>query len=312
MSDKRKINWFLLFRMLGILLFIVLLFKIDLHLVWENIKKVKLIYFFWAILFQILMLFLKGIRWHILREEGSSPLNFLYNMGAFLESYAIGVITPGRLGEVMKAGYEKDRNDKWLSIFKIIAERGFDLGIFITVAGVSLAIYNILPLNKLAVLGIDLLGIICVIFSYLLLSSKEFIKIVRKFIFKMNKVQPVTLAESFQLKINQTNQILILSVLSNIVSFISCYFLAIGIALGSDFLFTSGGIAVTGLLNLLPISVMGLGTREISFLYIFRHYEQSVVMAFSFLVFLTMQIGGGMIALIFGQLLLFKYKKLKR
>lgn len=50
--------------------------------------------------------FTKGFRWHLLNVANDSG-KLKQSLGEFLESYAIGVITPGRLGELMKAGHQK-------------------------------------------------------------------------------------------------------------------------------------------------------------------------------------------------------------
>jgi len=72
---------------------------------------------------------------------------------------------------------------------------------------------------------------------------------------------------------------------------------------------TSGGVAVSGLLNMLPVTVMGLGTREMTFLYIFNTYPQNQVLALSGLIFAVAQVGGGLISLLLGQIFLQISKK---
>ena len=60
---------------------------------------------------------------------------------------------------------------------------------------------------------------------------------------------------------------------------------------------------------MLPITIMGIGTRELTFLYVFRSFAQTLVLSFSFVVMLVAQIGGGLLALVAGQLLLHAHKK---
>ncbi len=304
-----KRNGFIIIRLLGIIVFIVLLFKIDLHKVWGNLRNVDMICFNLAIFFQIVMLFLKGLRWNILKGGEWTRKNLLFTTGTFFESYAMGVITPGRLGEVMKAGYEKSRNEKWLSIYKIIVERGFDVGIFIIVAGLALWVYNMLPFTKVLKLSVIGIGLGFIVFSYFLSVNAFFNRWVYNLLYGYDKLVKSEADMQLQLTLKGTNQIFILSFFSNTATFISCHFLALGIALGSKFLFTAGGVAVAGLLNLLPITIMGLGTRELSFLYLFNQFDPSVVMAFSFLVFLTIQAGGGIISLALGHIFIFLSKK---
>ena len=100
-----------------------------------------------------------------------------------------------------------------------------------------------------------------------------------------------------------------LSLLSNLSYFVSCYFLALGVGVDLSFLWVTGGVAFAGLLNMLPITVMGLGTREMTFIYIFASYPEPQVLAFSGLVFLVAQLGGGLVSLVLGQMFLAKAKR---
>ena len=68
-------------------------------------------------------------------------------------------------------------------------------------------------------------------------------------------------------------------------------------------------VAIAGLLNMLPITIMGLGTREGTFLLLFKPLAEPLILAFSGLVFLVAQIGGGLVSLILGQLFLIAAKK---
>lgn len=106
--------------------------------------------------------------------------------------------------------------------------------------------------------------------------------------------------------------IVLLSIISNLSAFLSCYMLAIGLNFDLSFLFVSGGIAIAGLLNMLPITVMGLGTREGTFLLLFKPMAEPLILAFSGLVFLVAQVGGGLMSLILGQLLLLSVREKKR
>ncbi|MDD2963774.1 MAG: lysylphosphatidylglycerol synthase domain-containing protein, partial [Bacteroidales bacterium] len=100
-----KRNFFLYLRIVGIVIFIVVLANIDLSAVWLQMKRVQPKYLFLALLFQFFMLLLKGWRWHLMVNNTGSVRSITQSVGEFLESYAIGVITPGRLGELVKVGY---------------------------------------------------------------------------------------------------------------------------------------------------------------------------------------------------------------
>ena len=306
---KKKFNWFLLIRLLGIGLFIYILTRIDLRSVWENIKTVAVGYLLWAIVFQIVLLFIKAIRWHVLNDGRKETSHIYYSFGAFFESYAIGVITPGRLGELVKAGHKKSRHSIVDSGFRVLIERGFDIGIFLLIAGLSVYFSDFVDLKPSWGIIIATIGILVIFFSLLVLTSAKatgFLnRIFSMFPFVKRKIKLLFTRRSALEKIT----IVGLSVAGNLFYFVSCYFLALGIDMNASFIMISGGVAIAGFFNMLPITVMGLGTRETTFLYVFQLFPKPLIMAFSGLIFFVAQIGGGLISLVLGQLFLFISKK---
>jgi len=296
-KKTRKIRWFSLLRILGIVIFIVVLFNVDLAEIWENIKKVNISLLLLAVLFQVILLLVKGIRWHVLNSGSQNKQSIYQSLGEFLESYAVGVITPGRLGELMKAGYQTTKEKIIASGIRVLAERGLDIGFFIIVAASALIWANLVIINSLMGLFILLAGVIIFIIAILLIGSHK--------IYTLGDRLVKNISETYKSRTKKEISIIVLlAIISNLSYFISCYFLALGIDLPINFLTVSGGVAIAGLLNMLPITVMGLGTRELTFIYVFSSFSEAHVLALSGLIFLVAQIGGGVIALILGQLFL--------
>jgi len=310
-KSKVRLNGFMILRLIGIILFIVILFRVDLSKVWIQIQSVGILYLILAIIFQIILLYLKALRWHLLNDATSSKKRILQSFGEFFESYAIGVVTPGRLGELIKAGHSVGRDNKINAGLRVVAERGIDIGFFLFIAGLAAFLTDLLNMGKVWGLGITGSGILAMLVSSLLLFSDRAVAIINKIIslFIRNKNSAFFARKSRSLSAN--TWIFLLSILSNISYFISCFYLAKGIGLSLNFLESSIGVAFAGLLNMLPVTVMGLGTRELTFLFVFQELNPDKVLAFSGLVFLVAQIGGGLLSLIMGQVFLFRVKKLK-
>ncbi len=303
-KERKRFSWFFLLRLTGIVIFIIVILNVDLHAIWQNIKKVNPGYLALALLFQIILLIVKGIRWHILNDGRRNRNAFFQSMGEFLESYAIGVITPGRLGELLKAGYQKKKENIIGSGIRVLAERGLDVGFFVFVAGSAIMWGNLINIQSVWGLIILTSGILIAGVAVLLISSRVIIDWIEKLSKKL------TIARK-ERKAGEVFYIVLLALISNIAYFISCYLLAIGIKIKMSFLITSGGVAIAGLLNMLPITVMGLGTRELTFLYVFDEFQKAQILALSGLIFLVAQIGGGIFSLLLGQLFLFFNKKQK-
>jgi uncharacterized protein (TIRG00374 family) len=300
----KKPMGFLLIRLLGIALFIYILTTVDLNELWKNIREVNSSYLAYGIIFQFLLLFLKAFRWHVLNSGSTHSMKIIRSLGEFFESYAIGVITPGRMGEMVKAGHAKEKNKIMETGIRVLVERGFDLGIFILVAGLALAITF---QEKVAMLiGIIVLfaGVFVIILAIIFMRSASATLFIERL---LNRLPFLKLGLNLNFIKRQRNvqlAVVLLSIASNLSYFISCYFLALGLSFDQGFLYISGAVAIAGLFNMLPVTVMGLGTREGTFILLFKPLAEPLILAFSGLVFLVAQIGGGIISLILGQIFL--------
>jgi glycosyltransferase 2 family protein len=303
---KRRFNWFLLIRLAGIALFIVVISRTDLAELWDRLKKVDPGHLVIAVFFLLLGLVVKAIRWYILNEKGFDKRRFLKRSGEFFEGYAVGVITPGRVGELMKAGHAGTKTGILGAGLRAIAERGTDLAIFIIIGGIAVAQGTMPGIGDIWGWVILATGIVALALSLLVLSSPVFVRLLEK-IMHLTRILKKDIALGFEFRsAANTSGFFALSLMSNLSYFISCYFLATGVSLDLNFIQVSGGVATAGVFNTIPITVMGLGTREVTFLYVFQAFPQAQVIAFSGLVFLTAQIGGGLFSMLLGQALLWK------
>jgi glycosyltransferase 2 family protein len=302
---RKYFSPFLLIRLIGIGFFIYILLTVDISGLWLNMKEVRTDFLLYGIFFQVLLLFLKAIRWHVLNKGTKTRNEVFRSFGEFFESYAIGVITPGRLGEMVKAGHAREKNRIMETGIRVVVERGFDLGIFLFIAGVAFWMSFSDPTAILAGIMILLVGTGVLLLAFLFMVSPKATKVAEKM---LNSFPFLKLNLQLDLKKRKPLSrflIIILSVASNFSYFISCYFLAAGLLFSFSFLYISGAVAIAGLLNMLPVTIMGLGTREGTFLLMFKPLSEPLILAFSGLVFLVAQIGGGLLSLLLGQFFLF-------
>lgn len=307
-NTRNSINWFLLLRLAVIVLFIVVLSRTDLDELWGRLKQVDGRFILMAMLFQVLMLLFKGLRWWLLNEDVWNKHAVFQRFGECLEAYAIGVITPGRVGELLKAGHASGRTQVISKGLLIISERGLDLSIFFFVAGIS-PLLGYLEKVSPGIGGIMLLiSITGILLSFLILTLPGIVILVEKL---LKKIRIIKGDQSLTLVPRKKNTLFTfgaLSLLSNACAFLSFYFIALSVALSLDFLTISGGVAYAGVINTIPVTIMGLGTRDVTLLYIFSEISSSQVLAFSGIILLVSQIGGGLLSIFLGQFFLWKSK----
>lgn len=305
MKNKGK-KIFNILRLLGIALFVFILFRVDLKAIGQALLTTNSSLLIVGIVFQILVLLSKGIRWHLM-NDGRKPWKFwALSLGRFYESYAVGVVTPGRMGDLLKAGHESGKNNVLGAGIRVLAERGTDIGIFVALAGLSVLSGYYIEMKPVYGWLVITGGSLVMLLSVMILTSRMFTQLANRLIAIIpGKTGQLTLeGKSYQTV--TTFWILALSFISNLSYFVSCFYLGRAVGLEAGFIWISGAVAVSGLLNMLPVTIMGLGTRELTFLYVFQAFDQGMVIAFSFLVVLVAQIGGGLVSLIAGQYLLFR------
>ncbi len=301
----------MLIRLIGIAFFIYILLTVDISGLWLKMKEVRTDFLAYAVFFQLLLLFLKAIRWHILNNGAMIMKEVFRSFGEFFESYAIGVVTPGRLGEMVKAGHAREKNRIMETGIRVVVERGFDLGIFLFVAGIAIWISFPDPAAMLAGILILMAGTGVLFLAFIFMVSPKATSLAEKMLNGLPFLK-LNLQLGFRKRKPLSRLfIIVLSVAGNFSYFISCYFLAAGLLFELSFLYISGAVAIAGLLNMLPVTIMGLGTREGTFLLMFKPLSEPLILAFSGLVFLVAQIGGGLLSLFLGQFFLFLSGKRK-
>lgn len=313
MTPYRK-TWRLIFnalRLLGVVLFVIILFRVDLRSVWNALLLTRGDLLLLGAVFQLLILIAKGIRWHLMNDGRTATRYWVLTLGRFYESYALGVVTPARIGDLLKVGHEKGRNNIASTGFRVVAERSIDLGAFMMMAGLALVWGNYLRTEPMVGWLLITGSLMVLTFSFLIMASSGFINLTNMLLGKLPGTWSSIVIEKNNYSSANVFFVWLLSAVSNISHFVSCYFLAKAVGLSAGFMWISGAVAVSGLVNILPVTIMGLGTRELVFLHVFRTLEPGVVMAFSFLVMILAQIGGGAVSLITGQILLLTARKTK-
>ncbi len=291
-------------RLIGIIILCVILSKIDLAKSISIFTKLDVFFLICTVLLNIPLIFLKSFRWNQLLKEQSIQYNLNDSFLVYLSSIYAGIITPGRLGEFVKALYLK--SDKGVSLSKgissVLIDRLFDmylliilgivgvwqLGIFGEVTNVSLILIITIVLAPLILLNERLMS--------RLLSSLYYLAIIKKV--KSNIDEKF---DDFYEAINQLiNYKLIITVfltcVSYLIFFVQCYLIAIALGISINFMTITFFMAISNLISFIPISISGLGTRDVTLIYLFSliGLKAELAVSYAFLVFITFFVCGGL------------------
>jgi hypothetical protein len=299
-----------LLRLLGIFLLGILIWRLDLATIINLLKSSIWQLILLAVFLNIPMIFIKATRWWYLMRTQSIVYPLSQSFLGYLSSIFVGLLTPGRLGELTKALYITSNNRITMgqALSSVLADRLFDLSALLIVGGVALA--SIINFSVWQ----GWVGVITVAggltFTLLLLLTEQGFSLLKTFVAPLGKSMAHlfmpggwifdTRAGLKQFSILTISIAGMLTALAYLIFFGQCYLLALSLKLPLSFMSTSSATALGSLVSLLPISISGIGTRDAAIVAYLGTYgiPPEKAFAFSLLIFLTFYIGGGIMGAI--------------
>jgi len=297
-------NWL---RLIGLVLLLLLLWHIDVGQSVAVLTQVAPLPLGVAILLNAPQISLKASRWRwLLRAQ-----RIRYGIWAATLSYFggifIGLLTPGRVGEFVKAVHvHRDCDVPMGQAFSsVLADRLFDLYALLVVGGMALLSLTAWW-DSNGVLGLALLALLLTLPLALFLHEGVFGRIRTLGSHLGRPGRWLFASQSWLLELhNGLRQLSLpwlvaaagLTVLAYAVFFGQCYLLALALGLKTSFVQISFAVALGSLVTLLPISVSGLGTREAAIVAYLgtAGVPAEAALGFSLLVFVTFYLVGGLI-----------------
>jgi uncharacterized protein (TIRG00374 family) len=276
---------------LGILIFIIILRKLNVKLVLSLLANAEPVILLIALFLKLPFLVIKCCRWQYLLRIQGIDYDLKSSLLAYLGSMYMGLVTPGRIGDFAKVFHLK--KDKNVSFSKgsssVFVDRMFDLLILISMAcvgGLALA----LSWNILIVIFAFLLLFLAIIFAFMneLIGKKVMSILFSMFLPRRIKELAKVRFSSFYSGIEQLKNAKIvyplsLSLLSYLLFFTQSYLIAKSLNIPISFLNVAFSISTANLVSLIPISIAGIGTRDATLISIFSvlNLSKESAMAFS-------------------------------
>ena len=296
-------NWL---RLIGLVLLLLLLWQTDVRQLAVVLTQVALLTLGGAILLNIPQIFLKALRWRLLLSAQRTQYGMWPATLSYFGSIFIGLFTPGRLGEFVKAMHiNQDCGVPMGQAFSsVLADRLFDLYALLLVGGVALLSLTAWRDGN-SVFGLVLLVLLLALPVAVFLHEGVFGRIRTLGSHLGRPGRWLFASQSWPLELhNGLRQLSLpwllaavgLTVLAYAIFFGQCYLLALALGLKTSFVQVSFAVALGSLVTLLPISISGLGTREAAIVAYLGAVGVPAEMALSFslLVFVTFYVAGGL------------------
>lgn len=283
---------------IGIAVFIFILWRIDLKKTITIIGQINLTYFLLAFLLVFLSFLIKIYRWNYIQKAQGVYYKFKDSFAMNMSSYVIGMITPGQIGELGKFMYlKKDGHSTSKAVIGVFLDRIFDIALLIFWGIIGLFLF-FGPAKEIIWLSALILATIAV--TVLFVKNKRirnrFLRIIapitpKKYRNSLQSLTETVINEMKKLSFGNYVFVTLLSAISWVFFFFQADLLmkAIGVT-DIPFAYIALAATIARFISLIPISILGLGTREGTLLVLLAPYYISPesVVSFSFLIALTM------------------------
>jgi hypothetical protein len=271
-----------LFSLIGILLFIVILTRIDLSSLFKIFLSINLFFLCCALIVNGIAIVMKSFKWKLIVSTLKKEISLSLSIRAFLIGFSFSVLTPAKLGDFVRAFYIRDEQctlGKALS--SVVTDRLIDIVTLFSFAFIGILIYSfvfhreILSASLLVILAVAIASAVYIVTNKQLLTRllRPFFNI---FIPHHHKKTVSEYYHDFFSGLSvffQNKKIFFLVIIVGIVSWfppiVYAWLLALSLGISVELTFFVLVIPIISLLDLLPISISGIGTRDAALIFLF-------------------------------------------
>jgi len=273
--------------LVGIALFAFILLNLNLSKLLAILSNANPLFFVFALILALLTGIFKGVKWKQVIRAHDSDFPMRKCIKVFFIGYFISIFTPARIGDFARAFYlQKNTKSLGKALSTIFMDRLIDVGVLFAFACVAIIAFALLfnvvviPLNALFAV------IVVFIIAVMLFLRKNFVgKVVRPF---FNMLAPQKHKEklklsfhdfydSFSEALRKRKKLIAFAVaialFDWLISISFAYMLILSLNLQVPVAFVFLLVPIASLLDLLPISISGIGTRDAAFIFLFGFYS---------------------------------------
>ncbi len=284
----------------GLVLIVFILFSLDLEKIVKLVSQSNPFWFGLAVITVLVILVGKGLKWRILLQEKRKKVGLGESIEAFLKGFFLSLLTPGRTGDFARALFVRKKTGLVFGLATVIVDRIIDIALLLCLALVALVVFfsstQTWVVNPLIVLG-TAIGLVLAtayalrpsqkgFFRKLLLGlvpEKERNKIESQYFELVREIRGIGGKPKYWLAATG------LGLFNWALSILSAIFIAKGIGIEQPVYFFVIVVPLLALIEIIPVSVGGLGTREAGAILLFSAVQLNAETAvtFSLLYFFT-------------------------
>ncbi len=291
----KKQTGLVLLKVLGsiaIIIFLITRIEWDIKKFKDIFNEINIAWYLISLSGVISVLWLKSIRWNLLLRAVGCNYPFLSAFIAYLASFTIGILTPGRVGEIARLYYVRaDRKIDFFNSFKtIVTDRIFDFAILIWFGATGLLFFYKVLGDYQSLIYLAVTGFTMFAFWFLGKTVLGSLNSTKTYLIFINE----SWGEMFDKKMIKP---WLLTISSYVLFYVANWFILISIGQRISLVEIGFILSLMSLITLIPITIAGFGTREVSLIYLFAFYglAPETAIIFSLLQFLAFFMWGGLI-----------------
>jgi glycosyltransferase 2 family protein len=281
-----------LLPIVGIIILIYLISTIDISSVISIFLNIPIVFAFLCLFAIVPILISTAIQWQMVLKKQKISVSFIYSIKNILIGYFYGFITPGGFGAYIRSIYLKDESKQPLPkcLSNIITFNTLDFLSLLTLGmiGSFLLISTIPYLFWIITIVLIAVASLFIFFLRKRKSKDLFTKMIKSNIFSVVQNKLEDSLETFYENLPSFKSLIapfILSILGWILLFTEFYFISILFSINIPYIWFISIFSIAYVVASLPISIYGLGTREVSLISLFSLFEIPAANILSFSLF---------------------------
>lgn len=286
-----------LLPVIGIIIFLGILLTLDFQKIIDIFSRINPLYSFLSFFVIIPLMFLANIEWQILLKKQKIKVSFWYSIKNFLIGYFYGFVTPGAFGAYMRSIYLSEESGAPLPkcVSNIIIYNTVEFLAMLSVGAIgAIFLSSIFPYLFYIIVIMIIIVISLFLFFFKNKRSKVlFTKIVQSRIFATFKDKIVDSIESFHEDLPKFKDVILpfgISIFGWAIKYTMIFFIAKLFFIEIPFIYFMMIMAISDVIASIPISIYGIGTREISLITMFKiwNIENENIVSLSLFLFVIL------------------------
>lgn len=248
----------------------------------------------WAYIVVVPTVLLRVLRWRLLLGPRHRPSRF----GALVHAYAyaifVGVVTPGRLGEFVKIAHVTRWGAPWsVAFMKVFVDRLFDVACLFAVALMGVWILGGAGIDRdeffVATMGLAGVGVGVIVWLGCDVARRgPLTRTLSRWIparlrDPLAELRAELANSSWRTRVRVHGTATVLTLAAWAVTYLAQYWLALALGFELGYLEVAGIGAISSLVTLVPITMLGAGTRDAAVVVLLAAmgYDRAEALAFS-------------------------------